>query len=860
MERPLNATGLIWNEEARKPPLSPAALHALQGKTRSPELPLQDTVEETGPGLFSEDILVRLTGAEDALVLNNLYSSLLLAFFCLGEGRQAAALGDLTALQQDLSFSLEELASRSGVELCWFDDPAGTEAPTISSLENMAFVLEASAGAAPPLERPAAAGEAGNPLALLQEAGLPAVKLLQNATLLDLQPFGLSPGLQVQQWVQQGYDLVIFPGDTLLGGPPAGILVGKSRSISLLRRGVLTPAFTPSQITASALEATLKIYLQEGEAALQQIPLLQAISAPLPRLQQRAEHLAAAISEEAGGRLETRLVEGETRVRERGNPPGLLPTCLLELSADRFSGRQLFEMLKHQGRTPVLARLEQDRLLLDLRSMPEEEDQQLLKAVQLLCRQEESRDRGLEKTQAVLWVLDQEGIFLYANEACRRFWGIKARDLPGKSMAKMLPALGETTGTNLGESLQNVLRDGNEGCLELRLQLTGEENPRWFNLVLTPVYGTGDEPCEVICTGFEVTGYKKREEELLFTTMHDSLTGLYNRAYFEEEMHRLDTKRHYPVSIVVFDVDGLELINDILGHRQGDAHIKAAALTIKKPFRDSDVVARVGGDEFAVILPCTGEETTVQICRRLQEALQKHNARKAVPLSLSVGHATGTEPGQIIDVFEQADRNMQEDKFRHAEAVRQEIYQALLATMSEKDFLDERSLQKLERLLLLLGRSIGISEKEMELISLLVRVYDIGKMSIDERILYKQGTLNPAEWEEVRSHPETGYHITAFSPETRHVASYILQHHECWDGSGYPRGLKGANIHLYARMLSIVDAYHAMTSPRPYRETLSHEEAQQELLRMKGAQFDPRLVDIFVSLLDLEINAWKEHN
>ena len=853
MELPINATGIIWNEQAKKPPLPDKALSAFSREASAPGLPWNDPGDEAVRALQPEKQLISLTGAEDALVLNNVFSAVFLIFLRLAKGAEVAALGGNPARQPGLSLLLDKLAARSGVQLRWIHGPSGPDSRELEAGSAPGLVLDMEEVAGSPGLQDPAAGE--SLLALAGEKGLPAVKLLQNAALMDLTPFGLNAGLQVQHWLQKGYDLVVFSGDSLIGGPPAGIILGRRRFVSLLREEFLAAAFHPGRMIAAALEATLSLYFQR-EKALEQIPLLRVISAPLSHLETRGEKLVQALNAAGQGQVRARMVRGKTAVRENHPALGQMATCQVELYSADFSARQLFDMMRRTGHPPVLAKLEEDRLLLDLRTVPEGEDEKLVASLQLALKEKNSEDRVLDSTPALIWALDDSGVFLYTNRACQRFWGLGPYAFPGRPVAEVLPRQAEP----MEEALEMVRDSGEETSLELYVETT-EGQRKWLDVALTPVFDERGNVHEVIFSAHDITRLKMTEEELKYITMHDSLTGLYNRAYFEEEMRRLDTQRHYPVSIVVFDVDGLKLINDILGHKQGDEHIKEAASIIKKPFRNSDVVARVGGDEFAVILPSTGEKTTEEICQRLKDTLQEHNRQQpGVPLSLSIGHATGEKPGGMSDVFEHADRNMYEDKFKHAEAVKKDVYQALTKLMAVKDFMDETGMKKLERLVLLLGRSIGISEDEMDLILLLARVHDIGKVSIDEDILYKQGTLSSEEWEEIMRHPEAGYRIASFSPDMKPVAEYILQHHECWDGSGYPRGLKGTDIHLYARILAIVDAYNAMTSPRPYREPLSHGEALQELIRMKGVQFDPRLVDIFVSLVDMEINALRDQN
>ena len=192
------------------------------------------------------------------------------------------------------------------------------------------------------------------------------------------------------------------------------------------------------------------------------------------------------------------------------------------------------------------------------------------------------------------------------------------------------------------------------------------------------------------------------------------------------------------------------------------------------------------------------------------------------------------------------------NKFERSDEVKKGLINFLISLLKERDFRSEGYEKRLHCMALLLGQAIGMPAKEMDTILLLSQVHDIGKVGINKEIIFEEEELDTSEWDEIKSHSEIGYRIAKYHSEISSVADYILQHHEHWDGSGYPLGLKGNNIHIYSRIISIIDAYEAMKSPRPYRPALTHEEAIAELKKNRGIQFDPWLVDIFINLVDAE--------
>lgn len=336
-----------------------------------------------------------------------------------------------------------------------------------------------------------------------------------------------------------------------------------------------------------------------------------------------------------------------------------------------------------------------------------------------------------------------------------------------------------------------------------------------------------------------------------YLSFHDRLTGLYNRAYFEEETQRISTSRFFPLSFIVFDVDGLKLINDTLGHIAGDSMLKAAANIIRQCFRQSDVIARIGGDEFAVLLPNTTQQIAEHGCLRIKSAVSQYNNehRFFLPLSISIGLAFSKNSNDsLTDLFKEADDYMYREKLQRRQSTRSAIVETLKSTLEARDFLTEGHGERLQDLAAKLACRIGLPEHKISDIRLLAQFHDIGKIGISDAILFKPESLTADEFAEMKRHSEIGYRIAHTSPDLSPIAQGILKHHEWWNGSGYPLGLEGEKIPLECRIIAIADAYDAMTSDRPYRKALPREQALTELKHCAGTQFDPRLVEAFVSL------------
>lgn len=346
-----------------------------------------------------------------------------------------------------------------------------------------------------------------------------------------------------------------------------------------------------------------------------------------------------------------------------------------------------------------------------------------------------------------------------------------------------------------------------------------------------------------------ITERKKAEERIIYLSFHDNLTGLYNRAYFEEEIKRQDTQRQLPLSFTIGDINRLKLVNDALGHLEGDKLISKVAELLKAFCRKEDVVSRWGGDEFTILLPKTKKEDAEEIINRIKNVCILTSKHK-IPISISLGTATKEKINQDIqDVIKEAEDNMYRHKLIERKSIYSSIISSLERTLYEKSLETREHAERLKKLSQEMGKIIDLPNNKIDELSLLSTLHDIGKIALSEEILTNGRKLTKKEWVLVKKHPEIGYNICESNPQLAHIAEGVLGHHEWWNGEGYPHGLRGNKIPLTSRIISIVDAYDVMISGRTYKKAVTKREAIKELERCSGTQFDPELVGVFTGIV-----------
>jgi len=472
-------------------------------------------------------------------------------------------------------------------------------------------------------------------------------------------------------------------------------------------------------------------------------------------------------------------------------------------------------------------------------------EEELKRTKESLWESAEHYRRIFETAEVGILMLDAEKIIIFTNRKIVQMLGYAPEEMKGKSFLEFT----DVEGRSLIESKMQSRPLSLSGQYDFNFRRK-DGTDLWTIMSISSIFDKPGEYNGALIMVTDITERKKAEEQLKYMSLRDPLTGLYNRAYFEEGMKHLESYRFARVGIIMCDVDGLKLINDTLGHNAGDSILMAAADIIKECFRAGDVVARVGGDEFAVLLLNTERDVIETACHRMRQAISEYNSSHLeLPLSLSIGFAVSA--GKSIPMnglYKEADYNMYKEKQYRSQSARIAIVETLKKALETKDFMTQGHMSRLRALTADFTSAINIPKHLATDLLLFAQFHDIGKVGIPDSILFKPEGLTPEEYTEMKRHCEIGYRIAQSSPDLAPIADLILKHHEWWNGKGYPLGLKEEEIPFGCRILAIADAYESMTSVRPYRKPMSHKVAIKELKKCAGIQFSPELVDKFVQV------------
>lgn len=437
---------------------------------------------------------------------------------------------------------------------------------------------------------------------------------------------------------------------------------------------------------------------------------------------------------------------------------------------------------------------------------------------------------------------DTEHNIIEINENFTTLFGYVLEEIANKKLDDILISNGG--GEQTVELTKRVLNGE-------RIIFEGPRKGKYDQYVFAQIKGVPIIEDGVVIGGYgiytNITEKKRAEEKILYISYHDQLTGMYNRRFIEEKMAEFDQNRAMPVALIMADVNGLKLTNDAFGHHVGDALLKKMGEILEMHCREGDFLARLGGDEFVILMPNTRASQAEQIVHQIMETCNDAQFNN-LNISMSFGSDARIEPDEPMSIlFNRVENYMYRHKLIESPSFRGRMFETIIKTLHEKNKREERHSSRVSLYCEAIGNAMRLSKREIQDLKTAGWLHDIGKIAISESILNKEGKLTRDEWESVKKHPEIGYRILSSVNEMSDLANCVLAHHERFDGLGYPKALKGEEIPLMARIITVADAFDAMTTARTYRHIRTKEEAIDELLSHAGTQFDPAIVDIFVN-------------
>ncbi|MDD4211506.1 MAG: diguanylate cyclase, partial [Clostridia bacterium] len=446
---------------------------------------------------------------------------------------------------------------------------------------------------------------------------------------------------------------------------------------------------------------------------------------------------------------------------------------------------------------------------------------------------------------------DNLGNVIIFNQKAEQITGLVASDCIGKNLDDVLSITDEFGKKRYNITQQMLLNKKNEKIPAYLIVRTKKGKRILVEISISKIIQTDNNISGLVLAFRNYESKKIKEEKIKTLSNTDHLTKLYNRRYFEKETVKLNNSNVLPLSILMIDINGLKLINDAFGHKYGDIVLKQAANIFKNCCKNKGFAARVGGDEFVVVLPHCDEIDSKKIVNKINKNIEiksKQNQKNlGVILSASIGLATKISKEQDMEeVFKEAEDNMYRYKLSESASIKSKTIDIILNTLYEKNKMEMYHSKRVSMLSYDIASKLDLGKEQINEIKLAGLMHDIGKIGVAETILNKTGPLTEIERAEINKHAEIGYRILKASNEFFKIAVYLLEHHERWDGKGYPNKLAGEQISLPARIIAVADAYDAMTSNRFYRNSLTKEQALKEILACSGKQFDPNIARIFV--------------
>ena len=495
----------------------------------------------------------------------------------------------------------------------------------------------------------------------------------------------------------------------------------------------------------------------------------------------------------------------------------------------------IFPLIDTEGCVKAIAGIDTNIEIVKEKDKVIEEQENLLKVI-------------VDTLPGMIFYKDIKGKYIYTNKEYNEFHKKNdVNDLIGKSDFDI--KVSTESAITYAKQDQEVLKEKKPVFTNLSIENENGQNI-YYEVIRKPVIDKDKKPVGIVGLVLDVTEKKETEERLRCLSYTDILTGAYNRTYFEEKAQEFLSEEYLPVGVIMGDVNGLKVINDTVGHLEGDKLLKIIAQILKDACKERDLVFRIGGDEFIILIPNMAKDEYKIIINKIFESCKNYN-HELIDISIALGSSTTNNLGKnIYETLKEAEDKVYRQKLLQENSINSSIMYSLKAGLEAKSIETEEHTERVLENAISIGQRLSLSMSEMDELLIVANLHDIGKIGISEEILLKPSKLTDEEFEIIKTHTEKGYRIVKASNQLDGIARGVLTHHERWDGNGYPLKLKGEDIPLVARIVCVADSYDVMTHDRAYKKAMSMEEAVEELKICSGRQFDPKIVKTFIEYLE----------
>ena len=447
-------------------------------------------------------------------------------------------------------------------------------------------------------------------------------------------------------------------------------------------------------------------------------------------------------------------------------------------------------------------------------------------------------------------VVDTSGKIEMLNKVAQHLTGWSTKEAKGRHYREVFVLTHDDCVGEIVDPINRVMETDEIEELKNHALLTSKDGTIYhLEDSAAPIKDEGGMTIGVVLVFRDVTEKKQQQRAIEYLSFHDALTGLYNRRFLEEELQRLDTVRNLPISIIMGDVNGLKLTNDIFGHAHGDVFLTKIAEIMKKICRSDDIIARWGGDEFVILLPKTSIQEAKQIQNRIKLEFAEDGI-KVIKGNISLGCDVKTSMDQkLLECLASAEEKMYAAKVLERDDFKSTTLDSIITTMQSDNPEEEEHALRVSQWCHDLGVRMELPHVKIRRLKLAGYFHDIGKIVLDKDLLDQNSSFSEEEWTEIKKHPIMGYRILNAFDDTMSLADAVLHHHERWDGTGYPKGLKGQEIPFLARVVAVANCYDRLSQTCEGEAALFHRNSLMELKKLDG-QLDPEITREFIKMIE----------